>query len=110
MPHAEAMRGSYGSAADELTIRFPDMPARDVIVAWIATPDVEYSGLMVSEHTGHVVGVQVDYLADYATQRHPSWQPAIKSRPNPAIAARIVGDVRDLFDRYGTESSEPSQD
>lgn len=109
LPPAETMRAVYGPEADELTIHFPDAQTRDIVVVWVATPEVEYTGLMVYEHTGEVVGVQVDYLADYAALRHPAWRSAIEPRPKPAVTARIVTDIRELFERYGTDPGDPER-
>ncbi|MGH2613916.1 MAG: hypothetical protein ACRDJC_01650 [Thermomicrobiales bacterium] len=106
LPAAEFLRARYGPDADELTIRFPETAKRDIVVVWLATPKVEYAALMVHEHTGEVVGVQVDYLADYARMQHVAWQAAATSNPPLAVASRIVTDIKQLFDRYGIEPSD----
>jgi hypothetical protein len=100
------MRAVYGPEADELTIRFPDTPNRDIVVVFLATPEVEYAAMMVHEPTGEVIGVQVDYLADYAQSLHPEWHAATNTHVPPTVARRIVADIKQLFDRYGTDLAE----
>ena len=107
LPAAETLHAAYGAEADELTIRFPNMPNRDIVVLWLETPPIEYAGLMVHEQTGMVVGVQIDYLTGYTQDIHPSWRAANEPNPHPAISASIVQDVRTLFDRYGISVPEP---
>ena len=103
LPDPHGLQAVYGLEADELTIRFPDTPDRDIVVLFIATPDVEYAALMVHESTGEVVGVQVDYLKDYAQRHHPAWRAATALHPSSSVAARIVRDIKDLFNRYGID-------
>jgi hypothetical protein len=100
LPAAESLRAVYGADADELTIRFPNTPERDIVVVWLATPRIEYAGLMVHEHSGAVVGVQVDYLEGYTQAVHPTWL-AAGSEPAPKVASAIVDDVKQLHERFG---------
>jgi hypothetical protein len=101
------MRAVYGPEADELTIRFPNTPDRDIIVVYIDVPEVDYAALMVHEFTGEVVGVQVDYLADFAVSQHPTWQAALVPTPPPVAVGQIVASIKELHDRFGTESHDP---
>src|SRR5690349_1837045 len=77
LPSGDTPRAGYGPAADELTIRFTGEPRRDLVTLYLATPDIEYAAVIVRWDTGEVVGVQVDYLADYAVQLHPRWMAAM---------------------------------
>lgn len=103
---ASAMRTVYGPLADELTIRFGGEPRRDIVTMYIATPDIEYAGVLVRWDTGEVVGVQVDYLADYAVGLHPAWQPALEADPPLKTVMTIVSDIKQLYLQLGTESSD----
>ena len=107
LPAAESMRAVYGPEADELTIRFPDTPNRDIVVVFLDIPRVEYAGLMIHEYTGDVVGVQVDYLAHYASAQHPFWRKATEPHPPSAVARCIVSDIKELYDRYGIGADAP---
>jgi hypothetical protein len=109
LPLANTLRAVYGFEADELTIRFPDTPKRDIVVVYIATPETNYAALMVYQPTGEVIGVQTDYLENFAQFEHPAWQAALTERPSPEVASRIVRDIKDLFDRYGIETGDDEQ-
>jgi hypothetical protein len=106
LPNAWTMRAMYGPEADELTIRFPETPNRDIVIVWLATPSIEYAGLMVHEQTGAVVGVQVDYLAGYAVSLHPTWRAIAEPEPSPDAINTIVRDIKTLFGQYGVEGDE----
>lgn len=101
LPPAETLQAVYGADADELTLRFLNTPNRDIVVLWLATPKIEYAGLMVDEHSGDVVGVLIDYLAGDTHLRHPAWRAAAEPDLPPETAASIVKDVQALYDRYG---------
>ena len=69
-------------------------------MVWLATPRIEYAGLMVHDHSAAVVGVQVDYLEGYTQAVHPTGL-AAGSEPAPKVASAIVDDVKQLHERFG---------
>jgi hypothetical protein len=101
LPPADTLTVLYGENADELVIRFPSAPARDIVVVFIDTPDIDYAGMLVRMDTGDVVGVYVNYLAIYAVSQHPTWHSMTNRCPNPADAHLVVADIKELFERYG---------
>lgn len=101
LPDGKSLRAVYGADADELTIRFPNTPNRDIVVLWLATPHIEYAGLMVHEHSGAVVGVQIDYLAGYTQDLHPAWIAAAGPVLPPNVASAIVAEVKQIHERFG---------
>lgn len=103
LPLATAMRTAYNPLADELTIRFGDEPRKGAIVYtdYVATPETWYAGVLVRWETGEIIGIQVDYLTDYAVGLHPRWQAVMSPSPEPEVIANIVTDIKELFDRYG---------
>jgi hypothetical protein len=104
LPRTNALRLLYGEFADELVVLFDEKRHQDPVYVLIATPDYDYAAIKVDGATGEVVGVMVYPLAAYAVERHPAWQAATEPNPDPAVAARIVSDIKDLFDRYGIET------
>ena len=106
LPPAETLTVIYGELADELVIRFPSAPDRDIVIVHIDTPDIDYVGMLVRMDTGEVVGVHVNYLAIFAAAQHPTWESMTDRDPDPAAALQIVEDIRNLFERYGLESDD----
>jgi hypothetical protein len=98
------MRLLYSDYADELVIRFDEERHHVPVYVLIATPDYDYAAVKVDGATGDIVGILVYPLAAYAAKRHPAWRAATKPNPDPSVAARIVNDIKDLFDRYGIET------
>lgn len=90
----------YDHWADELVVRFANAAGRVAIVVPLATPDGHYANVLADDATGAVIGVQIDNLRA-ALCRFPHWAAAAADDPPPAAAARLVADVRALFDRYG---------
>jgi hypothetical protein len=104
LPDANALRLLYGELADEMVVLFDAARHQDPAYVLIATPDYDYAAVKVDGATGEVVGVMVYPLAAYAIEKHPEWRAATKPNPDPAVASRIVNDIKDLFDRYGIET------
>ena len=73
---------------------------------FIDTPDYDYAAVTVDGATGEVVGVLVYPLAAYAVKRHPAWHKATQPNPDLSVTARIVRDIKDLYDRYGIETDD----
>lgn len=106
LPDASTMRLVYGKFADELVVHFVDERHRFPVYVPIATPDYDYAAVEVDGRTGEIIGVMVYPLAAYAVKWHPAWRAAAKPNPDLSVAARIVSDIKDLFDRYGIETGE----
>jgi hypothetical protein len=110
LPAASSMRAIYGAYADELVVRFPSELHHETIVVPIATPDVEYAGLLVAMSSGDVIGVHVYPLAAYGVKQHPEWERVTAEKPEPDSVAELVEDIRGLFDQYGIEPDDPGLD
>jgi hypothetical protein len=110
LPDSGDLRLIYGEVADELVVLFDAKLHRDSWFDWVATPEYEYAAIKIDGTSGQVIGVLVEHLVAYAVEKHPAWLAAAASEPNPEVASRIVNDIKDLFDRYGTEPSEPERD
>jgi hypothetical protein len=110
LPGADSLRLIYGDYADELVVLFDDIRRFRPAYVLIATPDYDYAAVKVDGMTGNVVGVLVYPLAAYAVKLHPEWRAATKPHPDPSVAARIVSDIKDLFDRYGIETGSEEHD
>jgi hypothetical protein len=104
LPEAISLRLIYGAEADEMVVLFDTVRHHRPAFVFVDTPDYDYAAVKVDGATGDVVGVLVYPLAAYAVERHPAWHRATQPNPDPAVAARIVNDIKDLFDRYGIET------
>jgi len=102
LPAGDTLRAAYGRAADELTIRFAGEPRRDLVTLYVATPDIEYAAMIVRWDSGEVVGIQIDYLSDYAVRLHPQWLAAMAPEPKPEQLRSIVTEIKELYETYGT--------
>ena len=102
LPDPTSLRLLYGSVADELVVLFENARGQAAYVDFIDTPDVTYAGVKVDMHSGAVIGVHVYPLAALAVELHPAWRRALMPDPSPRIANRIVTDIKQLFERYGT--------
>lgn len=107
LPVPEAMKVVYGAIADELVIRFSTDRRDDTVVVPVTTPDEDYAAVLVDFTSGSVAGVHVYPLLAFAIQVHPAWKPLAENNPPPEAVARIVTDIRELFDRYGIEDPDP---
>ena len=97
---AARCRVLFGLPADELVVRFPDLPEvgySDPIDA----PDGSDTAVLVDD-TGAVVGIHVYPLLAGAARAHPSWR--VLAEPNPpwAAVAAFIAEAADLFARYWT--------
>jgi hypothetical protein len=110
LPGAEALQLVYGNEADELVVHFVNVRYRNPVYVLISTPDYEYTSVEVDGVTGEVIGVMVYPLAAYAVEKHPAWRAATKPNPDLSVAALIVSDIRNLFNRYGIEPTESEHD
>jgi hypothetical protein len=104
LPEAKTLRLIYGAEADEMVVLFDNDRHHWPAFVFVDTPDYDYAAIKVDGATGDVVGVMVYPLAAYAVEKHPEWRAATKPNPGPTVAARIVSDIKDLFDRYGIET------
>jgi hypothetical protein len=104
LPEAKTLRLVYGAEADEMVVLFDSDHHHWPAFVFVDTPDYDYAAVKVDGATGDVVGVMVYPLAAYAVEKHPEWREATKPNPDPMVAARIVSDIKDLFDRYGIET------
>jgi hypothetical protein len=98
---AARCRVLFGLPADELVVRFPDLPEvgySDPIDA----PDGSDTAVLVDDDTGAVVGIHVYPLLAGAAKAHPSWRSLAEPNPSPEVVAAFVAEVADLFDRYWT--------
>lgn len=103
LPDPEAMKVVYGTIADELVVRFERGRRYDTVVVPITTPDEDYAGVLTDFSSGAVVGIHVYPLLAFAAQVHPLWKPLAEQDPPPEAIARIITDVKDLFNRYGVD-------
>lgn len=101
LPAPRDMKVLYGAVADELVIRFSATRHYDCVVVLITTPNEDYAGVLTDFSTGAVVGIHVYPLLAYAAQLHPTWAPLAERSPPTGSIARIVKDIKELFDRYG---------
>ena len=101
VPNADRLRLVYGSIADELVVLFEDGRGSDGYFDFIDTPDLNYAAIKVDMVSGEVIGVLVYPLAAWAVEQHPAWKDAMTPNPPPAIARRIVLDIKDMHERYG---------
>jgi hypothetical protein len=74
---------------------------------YVATPDIEYAAVIVRWDTGEVVGVQVDYLLDYAVRLHPRWSVAMEPEPTFPQIYSIVAEIKQIYETYGTNFDDP---
>jgi hypothetical protein len=105
------MRVAYGKIPDELVVRFSPERYHDmVVVAPIATPDLDYAGMLVADDTSEVLGIHVYPLAAFAVKRHPSWRALMEAEPSAEAVLQIVKDIRALYERYGLDPDDENPD
>jgi hypothetical protein len=106
LPPASTIKTAYNAPADEVTIHFQDESWPDTVVptAYVVTPGIWYAGVLVRWDSGEIIGVQVDYVRDYALGRHPTWEAIIAEHPPASVVETVVMDIKALFDRYGVET------
>ncbi|MGH2613915.1 MAG: hypothetical protein ACRDJC_01645 [Thermomicrobiales bacterium] len=110
LPEPDDLRMVYGAEADELVVLFRNARHSAPVFDFIDTPDVSYSAVKIDMESGAVIGVLVYPLAAFAIERHPDWRPASAPNPLPAVASRIVTDVKHLYDQYGLVPDEPERE
>lgn len=101
LPDLESMKIVYGTVADELVIRFWRDRRYDTVVVPVTTPEEDYASGLTDFSSGAIVGIHVYPLLALGVKRHPSWERLADQNPPPEALARIVADVKELFDRYG---------
>ena len=101
LPDANRLHPAYGRFADEFVVLFGEDRHLEGYFDVIATPSLEYAAIKIDTMAGEVIGVLVYPLAAWAVKVHPAWRQAMAPYPSPAVARRIVLDIKDLYDRYG---------
>lgn len=106
LPSASMMMTAYNVPADEVTIHFQDeaWPGTVVPTEYVVTPGIWYAGVLVRWDSGEIIGVQVDYVTDYALERHPTWEAIVAENPPASVVENVVMDIKELFDQYGVET------